>query len=76
MSLKRVIKEEKKKIAKIEQEIKELKLKRNRARKLENKFKLSDTINNKYCAIENLEFRLEILVWMYKHPNNKGKESS
>ena len=76
MSLKKVIKQERKKIAKIEQEIKDLKLKRSRARKLENSFKISDEINAKYCAIENLELRLNIFIWMSKHPQNKKKELS
>tara|TARA_R100000278_G_scaffold64895_1_gene52091 strand:+ start:88 stop:333 length:246 start_codon:yes stop_codon:yes gene_type:complete len=76
MSLKRSIKNTKKQLANIKQEIKELQLKQDRARKLENRFKLQDKIQAKYTAIESLEIKLDILKWMYNHPQNKKKESS
>ena len=76
MSLKRSIKNTKKQLANIKQEIEELQLKQDRARKLENRFKLQDKIQAKYTAIESLEIKLDILKWMYNHPQNKKKESS
>ena len=64
----------KQKIAKLEQEIKDLKLKRRRARKQENRWKLDDKIYCKYGAIENLEFIISIIESKYKHPQNKKME--